>query len=54
MEENETLKESLRREFKEETTFDIDERIEETSNRIKMILTFEVTSHAEISLSTEN
>lgn len=54
MEENETLKESLRREFKEETTFDIDERIEETSNRIKMILTFEVTSHAETSLSTEN
>ena len=61
VEENETLKEALRREFKEETSLDItvggliDGRIEETSDRTKIILTFEVTSaRGEISLSSES
>lgn len=61
VEENEALKEALRREFKEETNLDIDVgtiidgRIEKTSDRIKIIITFEITSaHGEISLSSEN
>lgn len=60
MEENETLKEALRRKFKEETNLDMDagviinERIEKTSYRIKIIMTFEVTSdQGEIRLSSE-
>jgi len=51
----------LKREFKEETNLDItvgnliDRRIEKTSDRIKIILTFKVTSaHREISLSSES
>lgn len=61
VEENETLKEALRREFKEETNLDItignliDKRIEKTPDRIKIILTFKVASaKGEISLSPEN
>lgn len=61
VEENETLKEALRREFKEETNLDvtvgdlIDSRVEETFDRIKLIVTFEVTSaQGEIRLSSEN
>jgi 8-oxo-dGTP diphosphatase len=61
VEENETLKEALKREFKEETSLDIDigaiidGRIEETYDRIKIIVTFEVTSaQGEISLSPES
>jgi 8-oxo-dGTP pyrophosphatase MutT (NUDIX family) len=51
----------LKREFKEETNLDInvggliDRRIEKTFDRIKIILTFEVTSaKGEISLSSES
>jgi ADP-ribose pyrophosphatase YjhB (NUDIX family) len=50
VEENETLKEALKREFKEETNLDIDVgdiidgRIEKNSDRIKIIATFKVTS----------
>jgi ADP-ribose pyrophosphatase YjhB (NUDIX family) len=61
VEENETLKEALKREFKEETNLDIDVgdlidgRIEKTSDRIKIIITFEVTSaQGEIRLSSES
>jgi ADP-ribose pyrophosphatase YjhB (NUDIX family) len=61
VEKNETLKEALRREFKEETNLDITiggligRRVEKTFDRIKIILTFEVTSaRNEISLSPEN
>jgi ADP-ribose pyrophosphatase YjhB (NUDIX family) len=61
VEENETLKEALRREFKEETNLGIDVgniidgRIEETSDRTKIIIAFEVTfAHGEISLNPEN
>jgi len=61
VEENETLKEALRREFKEETNLDIDvgniidRRIEKTSDRTKIIITFEVTSaQGEIRLSSES
>jgi ADP-ribose pyrophosphatase YjhB (NUDIX family) len=50
VEENESLKEALKREFKEETGLDvavggiIDGRIEETFDRIKIIVAYEVTS----------
>jgi 8-oxo-dGTP diphosphatase len=61
VEENETLKEALRREFKEETNLDvkvgniIDGRIEKTSDRTKIIMTFEVTSaHGKIKLNAES
>jgi 8-oxo-dGTP diphosphatase len=61
IEENETLKEALKREFKEETNLDIDigdvidGRLEKTSDRIKIIVTFEVTSaRGEIRLSPES
>lgn len=61
VEENETLKDALRREFKEETNLDITVgniiagRLEETSDRIKIIVAFEVTSaNGEIRLSPEN
>ncbi|MFX1534826.1 MAG: NUDIX hydrolase [Promethearchaeota archaeon] len=61
VEENETLKEALRREFKEETNLNIEVgviingRIEKTSDRIKIIITFEVTSaQGEIRLSSES
>jgi ADP-ribose pyrophosphatase YjhB (NUDIX family) len=61
VEENETLTEALRREFKEETNLDIDVgaiidgRIEKTSDRIRIIITFEVTSaQGEIKLNSES
>jgi ADP-ribose pyrophosphatase YjhB (NUDIX family) len=61
VEENETLKEALRREFKEETNLDveigniIDGRIEETFDRIKIIIAFKITSaKGEIKLNSEN
>jgi ADP-ribose pyrophosphatase YjhB (NUDIX family) len=61
VEENESLKEAVIREFKEETGLDvtvggiIDGRIEETFDRIKTIVAFEVTSaEGEIRLNFEN
>ena len=61
VEENETLKEALKREFKEETNLDvevgeiIDGRIEKTSDRIKIIVAFKVTStQGEIQLNSES
>jgi len=61
VEENETLKEALEREFKEETNLEvhvgkfIDGRIEKTFDRTKRIVTFEVTaSKGEIKLSSES
>ena len=61
VEENETLKEALKREFEEETTLNvkvgeiIDGRIEETFDRIKLIVTFEVLdARGEIKLNHEN
>jgi len=50
MEENETLKQALKREFKEETNLDVnvgeivEGRIEHTSDRTKIIIAFKVTS----------
>jgi len=61
VEENESLKEAVKREFKEETGLDvavggiIDGRIEVTFDRVKIIVAFEVTSaEGEISLNSEN
>jgi 8-oxo-dGTP diphosphatase len=61
VEENETLKEALKREFKEETSLDvkvgdiIDGRLEETVDRIKIIVTFRVVdARGEITLNHEN
>jgi ADP-ribose pyrophosphatase YjhB (NUDIX family) len=61
VEEKETLKHALKREFKEETNLDIevgdiiDGRIEKTFDRTKIIVVFEVTSASgEIGLSPEN
>jgi ADP-ribose pyrophosphatase YjhB (NUDIX family) len=61
VEENETLKDALKREFKEETSLDvevgeiIDGRIEKTFDRIKIIAAFKVTSaQGEIKLNLEN
>jgi len=61
VEENETLKDALKREFKEETTLDvivgdvIDGRIEETFDRIKIIITFEIIdAQGKITLNFEN
>ena len=61
VEENETLKEALKREFKEETSLDIevgdiiDGRIEKTFDRTKIIVDFDVTSaQGEIRLNTES
>ena len=57
----ETLEEALRREFKEETNLEVEvgeplgERFEATFDRIKRIVTFEVTSaKGEIRLNSEN
>ena len=52
VEDNETLKEALKREFKEETNLDIhigdelDRRIEETFDRIKFVVVFQVNSYS--------
>jgi 8-oxo-dGTP diphosphatase len=61
VEENETLKEALKREFKEETSLDvevgeiIDGRIETTPDRPKIIVVFEVTSaQGAIKLNSES
>ena len=61
VEENETLKNALRREFKEETGLEIetgriiDGRIEKTSDRTKIIAVIEVTdAQGEIRLDHEN
>ena len=59
--ENEPLKTALRREFKEETNLNvevgnvIDGRIEETFDRMKIIVVFEIISaQGEIRLNSEN
>lgn len=61
VEEKETLKHALKREFKEETNLDIEVgdiinwRIEKTFDRTKLIVVFEVISaRGEIGLSPEN
>jgi len=61
VEENESLKEAVKREFKEETRLYVtvggivDGRIEKTSDRIKIIVAFEVTSaEGKIRLNSEN
>jgi len=61
VDENETLKQALRREFKEETNLEIeagriiDGRIEKTSDRTKIIVTLEVAfAQGEIKLNHEN
>jgi ADP-ribose pyrophosphatase YjhB (NUDIX family) len=61
VEENETLKQALKREFKEETNLYvevseiIDGRIEQTPDRTKIIVAFKVTSaQGEIKLNSEN
>jgi 8-oxo-dGTP diphosphatase len=61
VEENESLKEAVKREFKEETDLDvtvggiIDGRMETTFDRIKIIVVFEVISAAgTIRLNSEN
>ena len=61
VEDNETLREALIREFKEETNLDIkvgdiiDGRIEETFDRTKIIVAFEVTfAQGEIRLNSES
>lgn len=61
VEENETPKQALQREFKEETNLDvevgeiIDARIEKTFDRTKVIVAFEVTSaEGEIKLNSES
>ena len=61
VDENETLKQALKREFKEETNLDVQVddllagRIEETSDRTKIILTHEVASaEGEIKLNSES
>jgi ADP-ribose pyrophosphatase YjhB (NUDIX family) len=61
VEENESLKAALQREFREETGLDIavgdiiDARFEETFDRIKVIVAFEVLSaEGEVRLNSEN
>jgi 8-oxo-dGTP diphosphatase len=61
VEEDESLKAAVKREFKEETGLDIavgdviDARLEETFDRIKVIVAFEVKSaEGEIRLNSEN
>ena len=52
VEDNETFKEALKREFKEETNLDVqigdelDRRIEETPDRIKFVVVFQVNIHS--------
>ena len=61
VEEDESLKEAVRREFKEETGLDVvvgnivGGRIEETFDRMKIIIAFEVVSaEGEVCLNSEN
>ena len=61
VEEDETLKEAIKREFKEETGLDVvvgsivGGRIEETFDRIKIIVAFQVVSAVgEVQLNSEN
>lgn len=61
VEENETLKQALKREFKEETNLDIeigeiiDARVEKTFDGTKVIVAFEVISaEGEIKLNSES
>ena len=61
VDDNETLKEALRREFKEETCLNvkvgdiIDVRLEKTFDRTKIIIVFQVISaEGEIHLDSEN
>ena len=61
VEENESLKEAVKREFKEETGLDrtvggvMDSRIEKTFDRTKITVTFEVTSpEGKVRLNSEN
>jgi 8-oxo-dGTP diphosphatase len=61
VEEHETLKEALKREFKEETNLDvkvgniIDGRVEKTHDRTKLIVSFKIIrSRGEIKLNKEN
>lgn len=61
VEEDESLKEAVKREFKEETGLDVvvgnivGGRIEETFDRIKIIIAFEVVSaEGEVRLNSEN
>jgi ADP-ribose pyrophosphatase YjhB (NUDIX family) len=61
VEENETLTDALKREFKEETNLDIEVgkivfgRIEETDDRTKIVVAFEVTSaEGKIELNSEH
>jgi ADP-ribose pyrophosphatase YjhB (NUDIX family) len=61
VEENETLVEALKREFIEETGLEVEVgsmiagRIEETFDRIKIIIAFEISNaHGEIHLNSEN
>jgi 8-oxo-dGTP diphosphatase len=61
VDDNETLKDALRREFKEETNLDVDVggivggRMEETFDRVKIIVAFEVTAaRGEVKLNNEN
>ena len=61
MEEDETLKGALKREFKEETNLDIEVggiiagRIEKSPDRTKIIIAFKVTSvSGEVKLNSEN
>jgi 8-oxo-dGTP diphosphatase len=61
VEDNETLKEALKREFKEETDLDVhigkvlDWRIEETFDRIKIIVVFRVyNTIGEVKLNEES
>ena len=61
VEEDETLKEAVKREFKEETGLDVvvgsivGGRLEETFDRIKIIIAFQVVSaEGEVQLNSEN
>ena len=61
VEENESLKDAVKREFKEETNLDVEVgeiitcRIEQTPDRTKIIVAFKVTSaQGEIKLNPEN
>jgi ADP-ribose pyrophosphatase YjhB (NUDIX family) len=61
VEKDETLKEALKREFREETKLDvkigdfIDIRIEETFDRLKIIVTFKViAARGKVCLDSEN